>query len=393
MTPSRASKIVSLLLLLAAPASAQEVEPSRVLEESLALIEREYFDAGVTREELVEAALRGIVEHLNRRAARAGHPPINALLSRREVARLQQAIAGEVTGIGVLARPGPDGIEVLQVFAGSPAGRAGLRPGDRIAAIDDRQTAQGGMDVFGLLRGDVGSKVSLSVVREAGSEHPTNFAVKLVRGRYHVNSVVARMLDNDVGYLRVGGFSRGTYDEVADSLLAFREQGAWGVVLDLRGSPGGALESATAIAGLFVTPGRPLLQIQRREEDPHVLSAEGEVLWTGPLAVLVDGGTAASAEALASALKENERALLVGDRTAGRGLAESVFALPTGGALRLATARYASITGRSWVHGGLEPDSPIVHAPLDPLDPIDPQLRAALTIMARFRPRSAGSSP
>ena len=359
-----------------------------MIEEALSLIEREYYDAGVTREDLVEAAVRGMVDHLNKRAQRSGQPAVNAVLSRRDMTRLTDSMSGRVTGIGVLAKPSSAGIEVLQVFEGSPAGRAGLHPGDRIAAVNDVRVVGGGADAFSLLRGDDGTPVRLSVVRDAGSPRETSLELKLVRGRYTVSAVTSRMLDDEVGYLRIATFTRGSADDVAGNILALRDQGAWGLIVDLRGNPGGSLDEATRIAGMFIEPGRPLLQIQGREGAQPVTAA-GEVLWgsPSPVTVLVDGGTASAAEALASALQTNERALLVGERTAGRGLGESIFPLPGGGAMRIATARFADAYGGTWIARGLTPDSPIHGATLDPTE--DPPLRAALTIMARFRGRPA----
>lgn len=370
----------------APPAAPAETDADRMLGESLDLIEREYYDTGVTREELVEAAVRGMVDHLNRRAQRTGQPAVNAVLSRRDMTRLTDSMSGRVTGIGVLAKPSSTGIDVLQVFDGSPAGRAGLRPGDRIAAVNDVRVVGGGVDAFSLLRGDDGTPVRLSVVREAGTPREANVELKLIRSRYTVSAVTSHMLDDDVGYVRIATFTRGSADDVAGSILALRDQGAWGLIVDLRGNPGGSLDEATRIAGMFIEPGRPLLQIHGREGAQPVAAA-GEVLWSGPspVTVLVDGGTASAAEALASALQTNERALLVGERTAGRGLGESIFPLPGGGAMRIATARFADAYGGTWIARGLTPDSPINGAALDPVE--DPQLRAAVTIMARFRGR------
>jgi carboxyl-terminal processing protease len=361
-------------------------DATKVLEESIDLIQQEYVDGGVTREELVEAALRGIVDHLNRRAARDGQPPVNSLLSRRDVSRLSDSMSGQQTGIGVLARPdvAGGGIDILQVFPGSPAGRAGLRAGDRIRAINDR-ALDSGADLFTLLRGEDGSAVRLSVVRESGSTHESSLDLKITRSRYHVSPVVSHVLEDDVGYVRIGSFTRGTADDTAGCLLSFREQGVWGVVLDLRGNPGGSLEEATKIASMFMDPGEPILQIIGRNGEPQLVVAEGERFWNGPVMVLVDGGTASAAEALASALQTHGRTL-VGEPTAGKGLGESIFSLPGGIALRLATARYVAPNGASWAARGLLPNSPVLSLPLDPGEPLDPPLRAALNIMANFRP-------
>lgn len=370
--------------------AAEPDEAARAIEEAVDLIEQEYVDGSVTRAELVEAAMRGIVEHLNRRAQRDGQPAVNSLLSRRDVARLSDSMSGQQSGIGVLARPGEHGLDVLQVFNDSPASKAGIKAGDHIRAVNDR-TVSASADLFNLLRGDDGSTVRLSVVRDSAAtgESPATLDVKIVRGRYRVSPVVSHVLENDLGYVRIAAFMRGTADDVAGDLLAFRESGVWGVVLDLRGNSGGSLEEAMKIASMFFDTGEPLLQIVGRSGEAQLVESEGERFWSGPVTVLVDGNTASAAEALASALQTHERGLLVGERTAGKGLGESIFGLPGGGALKLATARYTSAAGRAWAGRGLTPDSAVTSVILEPGEPLDPALRAALNIMARFHPERA----
>jgi|SRR5579859_1202753 len=369
----------------AAPARAAEEKPAAsdadaVLRQSIDLIQREYYDAGVTREELVEAALQGMVDHLNYRAAKAGNRPVNAVLSRAEMGRLTAAISGEGVGLGVLARRSTEGVQVLQVFDGSPAGKAGLRAGDHITAIDDRSLADGDdAELFGLLRGDDGSAVRLSVLRTPGD----TFELKVTRGRYRVAAVHSQMLEGDIGYLRLASLARGTADQVAGCLSSLRTQGAAAILLDLRGNGGGSLDEATAVASMFLEPGKPVVQIMGRT-GPQTLSASGDILWSGYTTVLVDRGTASAAEALASALQADGKRLF-GESTAGLGLGESVFTLPAGGGLRLATARYASPSGESWIARGLKPDVPV--EAVDPEHPAsDPQLQVALATMRSFKP-------
>lgn len=358
----------------------------QILLDSIDLIEREYVEGDVTREELVEAALRGIVEHLNRRAARAGNPGVNSLLSRREVGRLTDSLSGEATGIGILGRPMTSGgIEVLRVFSEAPAGRAGLRPGDRIAAIDDRPVL--GLEGFSLLRGEHGSPVRLSVVRQQGDTEvgAQTLEVKVIRSRYRVAAVEANELDGGIGYLKVMSLTRGASEDVAGALLDFQQASCWGAVLDLRGNPGGSLDEARRIAEMFVPAGQRLLTLQTNNGESPVV-ANGEVLWTAPLIVITDRGTASASEALTAALKANNR-LVLGEPTAGRGLGESIFPLPTGGALRLATARYKTPAGDTWIGAGVQPNVYVgSDAIMDPNEPFDAQLRNAIMILQSLRP-------
>lgn len=363
-----------------APAS----QPIEILEDALGLIETEYVDAGISREELVEAALRGIVEHLNRRSMKTGSPPGNALLTRRDVGRLTDSLSGEATGIGVVARPvSAGGIEIQRVFPATPAAKAGLQPGDRIAAIDGYPIT--GLEAFALLRGTDSAPVRLQVVRAGAAPEATPLEVKVVRSRYRFSTVRSGILDGDIGYVSVGGLSRGAADDVAGALLEFGNTASvWAVVIDLRGNPGGSLHEATRLAEMFTKPGAALFQIQTRSDRTQTITSSGEQLWQGPIAVLVDTSTASACEALAAALQSNG-AILVGERTAGRGLGESIFPLPTGGALRLATARYRTAEGKSWIGRGLTPESEVADAPLDPRAPLDPQLENALRILMQGR--------
>ena len=392
-TPAPAQK-----MMIAPQPSAPPVDANtQLLNDALDLIQREYYDAGVSREELVEAALRGVVDHLNKRAAAAGEPAVNALLSRGDVSRLHASLDGEAIGIGVLAKPAAHGIDVLQVFEGSPAGRAGVKPGDRIETIDDVPVGedQAPETIFGLLRGDEGTPVTLAIARPvAGSDRPETLQLKITRGRYRVNSVRCEVLDGAVAYVQVTAFTKGTADEVRENCILDKFNAAGplsGMVIDLRGNPGGSLDEAMELASTFVEPGSKLLEILDRSGAEQSVESSAEVLWPAPqsVIVLVDGGTASAAEALASALRGARRAVIFGERTAGRGLGESVFALPNGGALRLETARYATATGDPWIGRGLQPDTVVSPMALDPT--IDPQLHAALSTLTGLHPAAANA--
>jgi carboxyl-terminal processing protease len=371
-----------------APAATPADPSMKLLEQSVDLIEQEYFDAGIGREELMEAAIRGMVDHLNKRAARAGEPAINAVLSRRDLQRLTESMDGKAIGIGVLAKPAAQGVEVIQVFDGSAADKAGIQRGDRITAVDGT-TLEDATDLFSLLRGEEGSQVRVAVLRPDG-DHASSLQFDLVRSRYKVAPVHCELIGDDVGYIEIDTLSRGAADEVRDCLLDTFHNVARGIILDLRGNPGGSLDEATEVASMFVEPGKPLLQIRVREGDPQVIAANAEVLWPSPQPVIaiVDGGTSSAAEALASALQTANRAALIGERTAGRALGESIFALSNGGALRLGTARYESAIGETWAGRGLTPNIPVSSASLDPQ--ADPLLESAVTALSISRPAPLG---
>jgi len=237
---------------------------------------------------------------------------------------------------------------VLVVAPGSPAAKSGVLPGDRVLALNDTSVA--GLDMATIelkLAGDKGSKVRLTMERGPRLE-PDTFSVTLKRNPFEVRSVsVVRMIDANTGYLRLEDFL-GNADEVHKGLVKLRGMHAQGVILDLRGNPGGAVVSAVEVASEFFPKKTEIFSTRGRKRDTdttYVTKRDGEFREL-PLIVLIDERSASAAEALASSLQDHDRALLVGRRSFGKALMQSIFFLPSGDNVWLTVGRVITPSGR-----------------------------------------------
>lgn len=256
--------------------------------------------------------------------------------------------SGTGTSIAEFERDGDRGIYVLSTAAGSPAMKAGLRFGDRILAVNGAEADNLSLnEVRSLLRGKRGTPAILTIER-AGSEK--NQTISVIRQKIHQKSVAAGFFVKDkVGYIDLtGGFSYTTGAEFESALDDLHRQGLSGLVLDLRGNGGGILEQAVKVAEKFLPAGSIIAsQRGRLPADTRVWSSGNKTPDDIPLVVLIDGDTASAAEVVAGALQDNDRALMVGTRTFGKGLVQNVLSLDYGTGLTLTAARYYTPSGRS----------------------------------------------
>jgi carboxyl-terminal processing protease len=288
---------------------------------------------------LVAAAIRGVLRALD---------PHSSYVSRLEFQRQNALERGELATVGVRLEDVEGAATVLAVAPGSPAAKSGVLPGDRVLALNDTSIA--GLDMATVelrLAGEKGSKVRLTMERGPRLE-PDTFSVTLKRNPFEVRSVsVARMVDATTGYLRLEDFL-GNADEVHKGLVKLRGMRARQVILDLRGNPGGAVVSAVEVASeffprqteIFSTRGR-----KRATDTTFVTKRDGEFRQV-PLIVLIDERSASAAEALAGSLQDHDRALLVGRRSFGKALMQSVFFLPSGDNVWLTVGRVITPSGR-----------------------------------------------
>jgi carboxyl-terminal processing protease len=350
--------LVALLALTAAAASpvgAAQSDDDRagpdlaLLEEAIQVISERFVSAAdVTSEDLTRGAIRGVVQAL-------GDDGHTVYLTPEEVAAEQDALDGRVTGIGVLIDRRAGTPVVISVVDGSPADLAGLRSGDLIVSVDGQAAARLPFDhLAALVRGDAGTAIRLGL-RRPGEAQP--FEVTIVRSLVEVAPVSwARIPGSETALVRIVQFSagagRGTLEAVREALAA----GAEGLVLDLRGNPGGLVDEAIASAAVFMPGGVVYRQRDRRGRDTSVRVRGETAAPDVPLAVLVDYGTASSAEILAGALRDNARAAVVGERTFGTGTILNTFELSDGSAIRLGVLEWLTPAGERVFRVGLEPD-------------------------------------
>lgn len=342
------------------PAAGVPVDPTAyeqlsVFARALQLVKQDFVDESkVGYKELVQSALRGVLSSLD---------PHCQFLDPKEYKSVQEDTRGRFSGVGLVVSHKDGKLVVVTPMEGGPGLRAGILSGDVILKVDDRLTEKfGANEVAGLLRGDTGKAVKLTLYRPQTKQ---TIELDVVREAIQVATVRdAKILATQdpvgtkVGYVRISQFSVPTAAELSKALDELEKQGMQALVLDLRHNPGGVLESAVDVAGEFLpaeslvvsTEGR--LASQRRE---YRTQSGSKLRAAYPLAVLVNHGSASAAEIVAGALRDLKRAMIVGDTTFGKGSVQSVVPLQDGSALRLTTAKYYT-PGKQVIHErGVEP--------------------------------------
>jgi len=292
--------------------------------------------------------------------------PFTRLLKPDQYRSLQTNTSGELTGVGLqIAQDSETGeLRVIAPIDGSPADRAGIRSHDRILKIDGIPAKDLTLDEAATrMRGVIGSSVTLTVVHE--KMEPSD--IVLVRDRITLNPVYAELRPQPQGsrlaYIRLAQFNANATTELAHSIHQLEEEGAEGYILDLRNNPGGLLQSGIEIARLWMKEGTIVYTVNR-DGIQDSFTASGHALTDDPLVVLVNQGTASASEILAGALQDNHRATLVGERTFGKGLIQSLFNLSDGSGLAVTIAKYETPNHRDINRLGIMPD---VQTALDPI--------------------------
>ncbi|RMF22227.1 MAG: PDZ domain-containing protein, partial [Cyanobacteria bacterium J083] len=254
--------------------------------------------------------------------------PFTRLLRPEQYKSLQISTAGELSGVGLQININPQTkhIEVISPLSGSPAEMAGIKPKDQILKINGIDTATLTLDeAAAMMRGEIGTKVLLTL---QPAETDTIKNVEIVRDRVALNSVYATLKqeeDKSIGYIRLSQFSASAAQEVAKAIKDLEQQGAESYILDLRNNPGGLLQAGVEIARLWLDPGSTIVYTVNRQGVLGSFENTGEPITQAPLVVLVNQGSASASEILSGALQDNGRALLVGEKTFGKGLIQSLF--------------------------------------------------------------------
>jgi carboxyl-terminal processing protease len=323
----------------------------RLYEQVLARIRSTYIDS-VPLHELHRKAAFGLVKELD--------DAYSALLTPERANRLRETTTGRYAGIGVEIDMRDGHVTVIAPLAGTPADSGGIEPGDRIVSVDGKTTHGLTMEeVQQLMRGPAGSMVRLSVER-GGAEGPT-FTLRRRVIQYHPVRHV-ELLPENVGYVELATFSQDAVRELRSAIDSLRRRGAISLILDLRENPGGLLEQGIEVAELFLDHGQTIASTRGRTPDANdtFLDQYRQVWPQMPIVALVDSGTASAAEIVAGALQDNERAVIVGSPSYGKGSAQSLFPVTDGHALKLTTARWFTPDGRTIERdsttGGITPD-------------------------------------
>jgi len=297
--------------------------------------------------ELMNAAIRGMLSELD---------PHSSYMEADEYRQLDDDARGRYSGIGVEIGIQNKQARVVYVMDGGAADKAGVVAGDIITSIDQEDLrGQNLHSAVDRLRGEVGSKVEITVKHENGEVS----MLELERGFVEVSSVFSRPVDDDYGYFQVTHFTRKSADELLEQIQYMqdnREGPLKGIVLDLRRNSGGVLNAAVTMADGFLDDGLIVSTRGRAENQLEYTAKPGQWLEGVPMVVLVDAASASASEVLAGALQDHDRALIIGEKTFGKGSVQSVLSLRNGSGIRLTTSRYYTPNGRSIQAEGIHPD-------------------------------------
>ncbi len=331
------------------------------------LLDRYYKPVDV--DQLSQSGVRGTLESLD--------DPYTVYLSPEETQAFEEKQKGEYSGIGAALQAEPEGLVITSVFEGSPAAGAGLEPGDTILMVDEHATAGVAIETsIARIKGEPGTDVELTIQPKSGGEK----TVSVTRRTIEIPETSIRMErtgGEKIGYIQLYEFGGNAARDVREDIETLTKQGAQSFVLDLRFNGGGLLDQAVDVTGLFRTG--VVTSTKGLHSPLEVLETRGPVATTKPLAVLVNGYSASASEIVTGALKDADRAEIIGTRTFGKGLVQSIIPLGEGSALKLTTAVYLTPNGTSINKKGIAPDIKVVDVKKTKKDE---QLERALAYLA-----------
>ncbi|MBR2214992.1 MAG: S41 family peptidase [Selenomonadaceae bacterium] len=331
---------------------------------ALKFIETRYVNT-VDDTTVMNGAISGMVQALG--------DPHSIYLDSAMYRQLTEQVEGHFGGIGVYMGFKEGKVELISVIPDTPGERAGLLPNDEILAVNGVAVAEMQPEEVALnIRGEVGTEVNI-LVHRAGEEDKV---YTIVRDTITVKTVAGRMLEGDLGYLRIAAFSENTGEEFATTYEALKKQGAKGIILDLRANPGGLVTSCVEVARHLVPAGN-IVSVIDRDGDRQDFDSDLTAIEL-PLTVLIDGNSASAAEILAGALQDTHTATIVGTKSYGKGSVQTVIPLFHDDAVKLTIAKYYTPSGRSIDGIGIEPD---VVVELPPNATSDEQLQKATAVL------------
>ena len=332
----------------AATIEALPYEDLRTFAEIFGRIKKDYVEP-VSDKKLLEDAVKGMLSGLD---------PHSAYLDPEEYQELKEGTTGQFGGLGIEVTMENGFVKVVSPIDDTPAQKAGIKAGDLIIKLDDKPVKGMSLtEAVKKMRGEPGSKIQLYVVRE-GVESPLK--ITITRDIIKVKSVKDRMLEKDYGYIRISSFQSGTGDSLKEAIADLKKQNKGnlkGIILDLRNNPGGVLNAAVEVSDAFMTNGLIVYTEGRIANSQMRFTATPDDLIDGaPIVVLINAGSASASEIVAGALQDSKRAIIMGEKSFGKGSVQTILPTNNGSAIKLTTARYFTPSGRSIQAKGIEPD-------------------------------------
>ena len=314
--------------------------------EVLETIQKEYVDE-VDQADVMDSAINGVLQSLD---------PYSAYMSPSIFEEMQTETSGQFGGLGIEVSMESGVVKVISPIDDTPAARAGIKAGDYIVRINNEQV-QGKtlMEAVNLMRGPVGSPIEITV-RRKGFKKAKIF--NIVREIIEIKSVVSKLIDDEIGYLRLSSFNENSSDQLKKEISELEKNNKLvGYIFDLRNNPGGLLSQAIKISDFFLNDGEIVsTKGRKKRENRKFFAKKGDRIKGKPLIVLINRGSASASEIVAGALQEQKRAVLLGENTYGKGSVQSIIPLKNKGAIRLTISKYYLPSGKSISEVGVSPD-------------------------------------
>jgi carboxyl-terminal processing protease len=326
------------------------------------------FDGDIDSSKVMDGAKAGVVS--------AAGDPYTVFLDAKSANALRDQLSGTLSGIGAEVGVKNNRLTIIAPVAGSPAEKAGLKPGDIVTKIDSTDTSNLTLDeAVSKIRGNKGTDVTLKIVR--GNTEPTD--IKITRDTISVPSVKSSMKSGNIGYIQISQFGDDTNTKIAAAATELKNQGAQKVILDLRNNPGGYLDSAVAVSSQFMPENKVVVEERRNGKTTQKLSSSGGGSLVGlPMVVLINEGSASASEITAGALKDNGAAKLIGEKSFGKGSVQEVIKLAGGAELKITVAHWFTPSGKGIDKIGISPDIEVKQDQADYNADRDPQLDRAI---------------
>ncbi|MDR3223993.1 MAG: S41 family peptidase [Holosporales bacterium] len=333
--------------------SADLIDSNNLIKEIIDEIKENYADE-IAREKLEIGAINGMLKVLDDHST---------YITQDEFDAFNKSTRGAFLGIGIEIKQENDGIEIISIVDDSPASKAGLKVSDIITHIDNTDVLKMNMKmVITKLSSDYAMKIRVSVLRNKSDK----LEFKLSKSVIQIQSVKLSFMD-DIAVIKISHFNEGTLLAITKSIKELMKKKITGVIIDLRNNPGGILEQAVKVCDLFLANKKIVEFRSKRADDSKVVFADDVDLLDGlPMAVLIDSNTASGGELVAAALGENKRAVLLGERTYGKGSQQTIIPIPGRGAIKLTTSHFVSPNGNVIDHAGVQPD---IEVPKNQTDP------------------------
>jgi carboxyl-terminal processing protease len=332
---------------------------------------RRSFDGQLSEEELLDGLKQGL--------ASATGDQYTEYLDAKEYEEFSNDLSGTFSGIGAELAKEENYIVIVSPLSGYPAEKAGLQPRDIITEINGESAYNLGVsEAVSKIRGPVNTKVKLKVVRNKSEE----LEFEITRAQINIASVESEVKEGNIGYIKVSRFAEDTVSLARKAALDLKQKNVKGIVLDLRGDPGGLLDASVDVSSLWLPRGKTVLEEKRDGVVIRTYTSKGNATLEGiPTVVLINEGSASASEIVAGALKDNGAATLIGEKTFGKGSVQSLEDLPGGGVLKVTIARWFTPNGKNIDKEGIEPDQKVELSTEDFKNKRDPQLDAALKFL------------